>query len=67
MAKKKNRMKINLKIEERWEGQSIRRVGKKWSEGRWTRLQERENIHDSDNYEVQETQTICVSIVTRPK
>ena len=40
---------------------------KKRNEGRWTRLQEKEKINDSDDYEVKNTQEICVSIGTRPK
>ena len=39
MAKKQNSTKRKLKNGERWKSWSIRRVRKKWNEGRWMRLQ----------------------------
>ena len=68
MDKKTNSMKIRLKTRKGWKIQSVGRViPQKWYEGRWTGLQEKENIPDSNKHQVKTTSDICVSIGTRLK
>ena len=40
---------------------------KNGTRGRGRASKKKENIHDSDDYEVQDTQKICISLGTRPK
>ena len=67
MAEKKNSTKRNFKNWRKVGRTEYRKSLKKRSEGWYTRLQEKEYINDSDDYEVQDTQTICVSLGTSPK
>ena len=67
MAKKTKQNENKLKNWRKVGRTEYQESRKKLNEGQWTCLQEKENIHDSDDYEFQDTQTICVLLVTRPK
>ena len=60
-------MKIKLENWRKVESMEYRESQKKTNEGQWMRLQEIENIHNSEDYKVQNTQTICISLSTRLK